>query len=108
MTGITFYERADGEIIGFKSKGHSGYAARGNDIVCASVSILLINTVNAIDELTSDKVNAVVNERRATIDFEIDGKPSSEAQVLLKALKLGAVKIAEEYPGNVSIQIREV
>ena len=42
MTNITFYIKSDKSIIGFKSKGHAGFGVRGTDVVCASVSILLI------------------------------------------------------------------
>ena len=29
-------------------KGHAGYAKRGEDIVCAAISVLTINTINSI------------------------------------------------------------
>ena len=35
-------------------KGHSGYAEEGSDIVCASVSSILITTVNALLSIDED------------------------------------------------------
>ena len=107
MTNITFYVKSDSTIVGFKSKGHAGYGVRGTDVVCASVSILLINTVNAIEKLTADKCDYKINDRRATIDFEMDAF-GEQSQTLLKALRLGVEGIAGEYPGNVTIKIEEV
>ncbi len=107
MTNITFYIKSDDSIIGFKSKGHAGYGVRGTDVVCASVSILLINTVNAIEKLTADKCSYKINDRRATIDFEMN-TVGEHSQTLLKALRLGVEGIAGEYPGNVTIKIEEV
>ena len=107
MTNITFYVKSDSTIVGFKSKGHAGYGVRGTDVVCASVSILLINTVNAIEKLTADKRDYKINNRRATIDFEMDTY-GEHSQTLLKALRLGVEGIAGEYPGNVTIKIEEV
>ena len=39
--------KKNGSYEEFISKGHAGYAEAGQDIVCAAVSALIINTVNA-------------------------------------------------------------
>ena len=108
MTNIIFYARKDGTIFGLQSKGHAGFGVRGTDVVCASVSILVINTINSIQKLTSDKCNEKVNSRKATIDFEIDGEVSRESKVLLESLKMGLEAISKDYPGNVKITVEEV
>ena len=108
MTNIIFYAKKDGTLFGLQSKGHAGYGSRGTDIVCASVSILTINTINSIQKLTSDKCNEKVNARKATIDFEIDGEVSRESKVLLESLKMGLEAISKDYPGNVKITVEEV
>ena len=41
--------------------GHSGYEERGKDIVCASVSSIVITTINAIIEI--DRENAISLEK---------------------------------------------
>lgn len=105
MTNITFYTRA-GKIIGFQSKGHACYGVKGTDVVCASVSALIINTVNSIEQLTQDGCDSKVNDRKATIDFEIDGEVSPQAELLFNSLELGLNEIAKVYPGNVSIKYR--
>lgn len=107
MTNITFYIKSDNSIIGFKSKGHAGFGVRGTDVVCASVSILLINTVNAIEKFASEHCSYKINDRRATIDFEMDSV-GHDSQLLLQSLQLGIQGIADEYPGNVTIKIEEV
>ncbi len=108
MTNIILYAKKDGTIFGLQSKGHAGFGMRGTDVVCASVSILVINTINSIQKLTSDKCNEKVNSRKATIDFEIDGDVSPQSALLFKSLKLGLEGIAAEYPGNVKITVEEV
>ena len=107
MTQITFYVRPDGLIFGLQSKGHSGFGVRGTDVVCASVSALIINTVNSIETLTDDRYDEKINDKRATIDFEIDGEVSQNTQLLFKSLELGLKEISRNYPGNVSIKYRE-
>ena len=108
MTNIKLYARKGGDIFGMQVKGHAGFGVRGTDVVCASVSILVINTINSIQKLTSDKCNEKVNARKATIDFEIDGDVSKESKLLLDSMKLGLDNIAAEYPGNVKITVEEV
>ena len=108
MTNIKLYARRGGDIFGLQVKGHAGFGVRGTDVVCASVSILVINTINSIQKLTSDKCNEKVNARKATIDFEIDGVVSKESKLSLDSMKLGLDNIATEYPGNVKITVEEV
>ena len=38
-------------------KGHSGYSEEGSDIVCASVSSILITTVNALLSIDEDCIS---------------------------------------------------
>ena len=38
-------------------KGHSGYSEAGSDIVCASVSSILITTVNALISIDEDCIS---------------------------------------------------
>ena len=42
MITITVKKR-NGNYLEFVSKGHAGYAEEGQDIVCAAVSVLVIN-----------------------------------------------------------------
>ncbi len=106
MTNIVFYRKTD-KIIGFQSKGHAGYGMKGTDVVCASVSALIINTINSIEQLTHDKYDENVNDRRATIDFQVDGPVSEQTELLFNSLELGLKEIARTYPGNVSIKYRD-
>lgn len=54
MTVFEFYFNKNGKITGFCVKGHSGYAAEGEDIVCAavtgSVRMLEFGTVDILGE----------------------------------------------------------
>lgn len=106
MTNIIFF-RKSGKITGFQSKGHAGYGMRGTDVVCASVSALIINTINSIEKLTHDRYDENVNDRRAIIDFQIDGEVSGQSELLFNSLELGLNEIAKAYPGNVSIKYRD-
>ena len=44
--------KKNNSYVSFASKGHAGYAEEGQDIICAAVSALVINTVNSLEQLT--------------------------------------------------------
>ena len=49
MITISIYKNAEGIYNGFKVLGHAGFDDKGKDIVCAAVSVLVINTINSIE-----------------------------------------------------------
>jgi len=114
MTHATIYKSSqNGDILGFKTEGHADYAEKGSDIVCASISILVVNTINAIDLYTIDKYETQVNEDLALIEFKLNPfvseiHVSNEARVLLNALELGLCQVAAGNPKHLSITIEEV
>ena len=89
----------------FKIEGHAGYAEHGSDIVCAAVSILTFNTVNAIEEFTDEEVCIKeMNDSQGLLDCEFPkrklGQPSLEAELLLNTMLLGIKSIKETYGEN--------
>ncbi|MBO5998074.1 MAG: ribosomal-processing cysteine protease Prp [Lachnospiraceae bacterium] len=51
MTTVTVCRTHDGFYDRFECHGHAGYAEEGEDIVCAGISALVINTVNCLQDL---------------------------------------------------------
>ena len=51
MIEVTVYKTMRHEYAGFDMSGHAGYDDIGKDIVCAAVSVLVINTLNSIEVL---------------------------------------------------------
>ena len=90
-------KKQNGTINGFHIEGHSGYADRGNDIICAAVSALAINCMNSIEEFTQDEFSVGSDEERGMIDFFIPGKVSEQSELLLKSMIFGIQKISESY-----------
>lgn len=77
--------------------GHAGYANSGKDIVCASVSVLVLNTINAIETLTSQRFNIESDEDIGMIQYELIQPVCKEAHLLLDALILGLTEIEKQY-----------
>ena len=58
--------KQSGEYFSFSVSGHAGYAEAGRDIVCAAVSMLVINTANALDGLTDNSLKGYEEIGRAS------------------------------------------
>ena len=85
----------DNMYCGFSCTGHAGYGYKGNDVVCAAVSTLVINTANAIESLTDCDFRSVNtgNEIKYVFGSVCDDK----AKLLMDALVLGLNEIQKEY-----------
>ena len=73
-------KKQNGNITGFHMEGHAGYADRGSDIVCASISVLAINCVNSIEEFTEDSFSEGMDEERGMISFDLTGEISENME----------------------------
>lgn len=96
MITVSIYKNADGIYTGFKTSGHAGFAQYGQDVICAGVSALVINTINSIDTFTSDKFELNTDEESGFIEFKILTDISKGSILLLKSLVLGLQGIREE------------
>ena len=109
MTEVTFYQNSNNQCKGFRVSGHAGYGVQGEDIVCAAISALVINTVNSIEAFTEDDFTVDVDEQTADIQLQINGEPSREALLLLNSLILGLQRMEDEqYTDFIDIIFEEV
>lgn len=96
MTEITTYKF--GDEFSVEIKGHSGYADIGNDIVCASVSVL-IQTLMVHMELVADYYKTHISNGYAWLY----GK-GTLAMLSYDTMMTGFRLIAEAYPEYVSLK----
>lgn len=101
MTKVTLYYN-DKYVYRFKIDGHAGYGEHGEDIVCAAISILTINTVNAIETFTAEPIKVIeFNQQTGTIDAEFprvkSGEQADDTNLLINTMVLGLETIRETY-----------
>lgn len=98
MITIQISRDDDLRIQGFTVSGHALFAKAGDDIICAAVSMITINTVNAIEEfLPDEKSDVTVNREEGFISFKLKESPTKESELLLQTFRLGVVSIEEQY-----------
>lgn len=85
--------------------GHANYAKKGEDLVCASVSSLAIGTLNALDELSNNKLEIKINEGLVSIEIL---ESEEIIQTILKVFEIQLKTIQESYKQYINISILEV
>ena len=102
MTTVTFLTEGK-RIIGFDAKGHSGYAAEGEDIVCSAVSSAVQLVCNTVTDFFNADADAAVGENRIELRLNSSDDPSEK---LLEAFRDHMEYIQAKYPG-VKVETRE-
>lgn len=97
MINVSIYKNADNLVTGFTLSGHADFAKHGSDIVCAAVSALVINTINSIENFTSDRFQLEQDEKKGFIEFQVIESMSDSTNLLLNSLVLGLQGIQEAY-----------
>lgn len=108
MIKCTFYTDTSTDVIEFKLYGHAGFAEEGSDIVCAAVSVLVINTVNAIEGLVGAKFDFDENEDEGFMHFKLKELDCEAARLLLNTLRLGIASIEKEFGKYLKVTFKEV
>ena len=107
MINITVKKRK-GSYLDLLSKGHAGYAEEGQDIVCAAVSALIINTVNSLETFTKEKFQAKDKDGYVSIIFE-QSPNTPEGKLLMDSLILGLTEIEHNYNNRyLTLKVKEV
>lgn len=109
MIKITIYKNQEDDYVGFRCIGHAGYAESGKDIICAAVSVLILNTMNSIEKFTYDKFKMENDEKNGKLECLFSSKAGVEAALLMDSMVLGLQGIEEQY-GNeyLKVIIKEV
>ena len=83
--------------------GHAGYDDYGKDIVCASVSSIVITTINNIFDIDQDSILYEDNDNKIKIEIKKDDEIVNKLinnMVLLENLE-------KDYPKNIKILRRK-
>ena len=100
MISVTL-DRTGGQTVGFTVENH------GDTLVCAAVSLLVINTVNSIERLTTcSEFTYDYKDDGGFLTFSLTDKKTRhiEAGLLIDALVLGLCSTRDEYPDEISVK----
>ena len=106
MTTVTFRMGGD-RTTGVDSKGHSGYAEAGADIVCAAITSAIRLVEATINDVLGLAASVKVREEDASISLRLPGglSPTAEStcQTLMTGLMVYFAQLHDEYPENIEV-----
>ena len=100
MIDVIIRKDKNGNYSDFSVSGHAGFSQAINsdkDLVCASVSVLVINTINALEKLTDIGMKVDSDEKKGIIECKFSDIPKESEKVLVDAMVLGISSIESEY-----------
>ena len=108
MIEVTIFGN-NGRFYGYEVRGHADYAPEGQeDILCAAVSMLAINTANSIERLTEDRpVREEAREEDGYLCFELPKDCSEDTQLLMKSMVYGLEDLEVRYEKHLTIRYKE-
>ena len=83
-----------------KVSGHSGYDVIGKDIVCASVSSIIITTINNIMDINKDAINYSDDGNTMIIEKVLEDDIVNK---LINNMILLLENLEKDYPKNIKI-----
>lgn len=82
--------------------GHSDYNP-GNDIVCASCSILTYTLLNALANMETEEFDSKEYEEGFVISVKGTTETWAKVKTVIETIMLGYELLQEKYPANVSV-----
>lgn len=110
MTRVKIFRSESGAYSGFHCKGHAGYAEAGEDIVCAGISAIVINTINCLEDLLHEDLKVEYGEKKGgDISCTFVKEPGERAQFLIDCMIHGLEWIQRQYGKEyLEYEIKEV
>ena len=110
MLEIILEHNCKEELTGFTVEGHAGKEPRGENIVCAAVSILTKTTAASLGEIVQLQPEEfhMQEGRMVCRTGEItDPEKKKQVQLLLRSMELGLKETSRHYPGYLEISYSE-
>ena len=107
ITAAFTFDPAD-KIIEVGVSGHADTAPYGYDIVCASVSSLVLATINGLEEYAQIDSKATVENGMTKFQaVTSDSTQSTQAQAIMHTFYLAMVGLEDEYPDFIEVTVTE-
>lgn len=102
MTEITF-SFCSKQIHAVDLRGHAGYAAEGEDIVCAAISSAIMLTHALLYDVQKLPIDTIIEDEGAHIRITLPAAQINDGQQGLQALRLHLKELEENYPDYMNV-----
>lgn len=108
MIHIQISQNESGNVVFFRISGHSGYAERGQDIVCAAVSSAVMMTGVGLEQQLGLRDIVFVEEQenviRCRLPENLPEPVQQQAFVLTNTLKIYLEELASQYESYIHME----
>lgn len=115
MTKITILKNKNGSIVEYEIKGHTGYGPFGEDILCASISVLsqtALISLNEVCGIEEDDIYYLIDDEKGylkvSLSHELPKSQRDKADIVLKTMEVGLKSLVDIYPDYITLKYREV
>ena len=108
MTKVNLFTLANGDLVGFRITGHSGFAESGSDIVCSAISSAAYMTANTVTEVIKVLAEIDVNEADGGMLLRVFQKDATACRDILQGFKLHMLALEEQYSDYMIVNNTEV
>ncbi|MEE1154583.1 MAG: ribosomal-processing cysteine protease Prp [Acutalibacteraceae bacterium] len=108
MTKVNLLTLAQGDLVGFRITGHSGYAESGSDIVCAAISSVALMVANTITEIIGVNAEIDVDEENGDMLLRVFQKDATACRDILQGFRLHMLLLEEQYSDYLIVNSTEV
>ncbi len=107
MIDVTLWLDKRGSLCGIDASGHSGFAAKGNDIICSAASVLLRTVSRTLEiEPSVELVGNIEDQGELHLRFELLEESKREwLGGVSSFIVLGLKDLEAEYPSFCRIQL---
>lgn len=101
MTAVDIFRDEKGRYKYFECRGHADDSAvEGEDIICAAISMLTINTINSLEALTDAEISYAAAEEGGALSCRFESPPDEKASLLVDSMILGLQTVRDTYGGK--------
>ncbi|MBE5883355.1 MAG: ribosomal-processing cysteine protease Prp [Lachnospiraceae bacterium] len=110
MTTIIIRKDNNNAYKGFICMGHAEYArkrlfGKSPDILCSAISVLVISTINSLEELAGEKLSVASNEETGFIKCDFEGILQEKSIFLMDSMVFSLENLSKKY-GEQYLQVK--
>jgi hypothetical protein len=101
MTVVDIFRDKEGRYLCFECAGHADdLAQEGEDIICAAISMLVINTINSLETLAGARITYASAAEGGELSCRFETPPDEKAALLVDSMLLGLKTVRDTYGGE--------
>jgi len=103
---IVSVTRSEGMVTGYTIRGHAGYKPRGEDIVCAAVSMLAQTALLGLNRFIKEGLSYSIDDSgvlRCSLPGKLSDLEKIQAEAILETMVVGLKNLQKNYSKHIRV-----